>query len=193
MAIEWLSIVEYARAYNVSDMTIRRRIKTGKLNAELRDGKYFIPCNSVDQQINVTETPKARQHTITPHQRNDFIKPEYYRPRSDEIKSVPDRDNQPPLEYDASSQVNTDAGQLLKRFSDKSPVLTNKNNREFFEIMEKFMKKISQNEKEITLKFEAKVQYLEEQIKLKNVELSQLHQKTEDLELLVKLLENKSK
>ncbi len=41
-----MSIVEYARTFSVSDMTIRRRIKTGKLRAELRDGKYYIPVRS---------------------------------------------------------------------------------------------------------------------------------------------------
>lgn len=45
MSQKWLSIVEYARAFNISDMTIRRRIKTGKLMATLKDGKYFIPVD----------------------------------------------------------------------------------------------------------------------------------------------------
>jgi hypothetical protein len=40
---QWLTIVEYARACNVSDMTVRRRIRNGKLNAILREGKYLIP------------------------------------------------------------------------------------------------------------------------------------------------------
>ena len=43
MAEQWLSIVEYARSYSVSDMTVRRRIKTGKLHAVLKEGKYYIP------------------------------------------------------------------------------------------------------------------------------------------------------
>lgn len=42
MSEQWLSIVDYARTFAVSDMTIRRRIKTGKIQAVLRDGKYFI-------------------------------------------------------------------------------------------------------------------------------------------------------
>lgn len=42
MSDAWMSIIEYARRYNVSDMTVRRRIKTGRLSAELRDGKYYI-------------------------------------------------------------------------------------------------------------------------------------------------------
>ncbi len=48
MVEQWLSIVEYARTFTTSDMTIRRRIKTGKLPAVLKNGKYFIPV-SVDE------------------------------------------------------------------------------------------------------------------------------------------------
>ena len=43
MTDRWMTIVEYARFYNISDMTVRRRIKTGKLQAILKDGKYYIP------------------------------------------------------------------------------------------------------------------------------------------------------
>ncbi len=45
MAEQWYSIVEYAREFAVSDMTVRRRIKTGRLSAVLRDGKYYIPVS----------------------------------------------------------------------------------------------------------------------------------------------------
>ena len=38
----WLSIVEYARINQLSDMTVRRRIKTGRLQAILHEGKYYI-------------------------------------------------------------------------------------------------------------------------------------------------------
>lgn len=43
MSDHWLSIVEYARRHNISDMTVRRRIKSGRLHAVLREGKYYIP------------------------------------------------------------------------------------------------------------------------------------------------------
>lgn len=46
MSEQWLSIVDYARTFSVSDMTIRRRIKTGRLEAVLREGKYYIPVGS---------------------------------------------------------------------------------------------------------------------------------------------------
>lgn len=48
MAEQWLSIIEYARRFKISDMTIRRRIKTGKLQAILQDGKYYIPMHETD-------------------------------------------------------------------------------------------------------------------------------------------------
>jgi hypothetical protein len=50
MSERWMSIVEYSRAFNVSDMTIRRRIKTGRLHAVLRDGKYYIPLSELEQK-----------------------------------------------------------------------------------------------------------------------------------------------
>ena len=45
MTDQWLSIIEYARFYNISDMTVRRRIKNGKLHAILKEGKYYIPTS----------------------------------------------------------------------------------------------------------------------------------------------------
>ena len=61
MAEQWLSIVEYARTYKISDMTVRRRIKTGRLEAVLQDGKYYIP-------IKPTTIPKvtASNPSVTP-------------------------------------------------------------------------------------------------------------------------------
>lgn len=43
---EWLSITEFARRNSCSEMTVRRRIKNGRLHAVLRDGKYQIQSNS---------------------------------------------------------------------------------------------------------------------------------------------------
>ena len=60
MGQRWLSIVEYARTYSVSDMTVRRRIKNGKLQAQLKDGKYYIP---VDYE-KVAETSSFSQDVL---------------------------------------------------------------------------------------------------------------------------------
>ena len=54
---QWLSIIEYARIHDISDMTVRRRIKKGKLEAVLKDGKYFIPVSSQNSHIEQFTTP----------------------------------------------------------------------------------------------------------------------------------------
>lgn len=62
MAEQWLSIVEYARATGTSDMTIRRRIRTGKIRADLRDGKYFISVSG-NQVIDSSSRPQLNSQT----------------------------------------------------------------------------------------------------------------------------------
>lgn len=63
MSDQWLTIIEYARAFNVSDMTVRRRIRNGKLQAVLKEGKYFIPLNQDSQVDNrdVNEGPPTNR------------------------------------------------------------------------------------------------------------------------------------
>lgn len=68
MSDQWLSIVEYARTYGISDMTIRRRIRTGKLEAQLRDGKYFIPVGghtSVSYSNRSGHKPRSQSNGIS--------------------------------------------------------------------------------------------------------------------------------
>lgn len=59
MTEQWLSIVEYAKRHDISDMTVRRRIRAGKVNAELREGKYFI-------QVDGSTSPKPTPASATP-------------------------------------------------------------------------------------------------------------------------------
>ena len=60
---QWLSIIEYARMHDISDMTVRRRIKKGKISAVLKDGKYYIPLSAESSHMTATnigyETPSA--------------------------------------------------------------------------------------------------------------------------------------
>lgn len=67
MAEQWLSIVEYARASGISDMTIRRRIRTGRILAELREGKYFIAVDLNETSGSVVplkNTSRSQQNSI---------------------------------------------------------------------------------------------------------------------------------
>lgn len=60
MTEQWLSIVEYAKRHDISDMTVRRRIRAGKVNAELREGKYFIQVDgSATSPKNAPPPPQA--------------------------------------------------------------------------------------------------------------------------------------
>jgi hypothetical protein len=68
MAEQWLSIVDYARTFGISDMTIRRRIRTGRLQAYLRDGKYYIPIDSdpsTGEPIKQSSKPRLQQASPT--------------------------------------------------------------------------------------------------------------------------------
>lgn len=63
----WLSIVEFARKNNVSDMTVRRRIKNGKLKAVLQDGKYFIDPALVDEKDDscLSQYPSVKENSLS--------------------------------------------------------------------------------------------------------------------------------
>lgn len=41
----WHTLQEASRTLNVSEITLRRRIKSGKIQAKLEHGKYFIKLN----------------------------------------------------------------------------------------------------------------------------------------------------
>ena len=64
MTSRWMSIVEYARYHNISDMTVRRRIKNGKLHAILKEGKYFIQCN--EDGSSALNNEEANGHSNSP-------------------------------------------------------------------------------------------------------------------------------
>ena len=71
MSEQWMSIVEYARKYNVSDMTVRRRIRTGKLEAELREGKYYIPIHSVRENPEPASRESADSYHVKTSEANN--------------------------------------------------------------------------------------------------------------------------
>jgi hypothetical protein len=64
MSQEWLSIIEYARKHQISDMTIRRRIKTGRLEAVLRDGKYYIQASTPPREHFFEESPQPPRSSM---------------------------------------------------------------------------------------------------------------------------------
>src|SRR5579859_7550667 len=48
---DWLTIREAALALGISDLTVRRRIKDGRMEHTLRDGKYFVRLSTTGAPV----------------------------------------------------------------------------------------------------------------------------------------------
>ncbi|MBI2602540.1 MAG: hypothetical protein HYW48_05740 [Deltaproteobacteria bacterium] len=203
MSEGWMSIVEYARRFNVSDMTVRRRIKTGKLPAELKDGKYFIrvqqpalPPPQGENQVR-REPPSQPQERFTPYQaknpeRDHETAPRHF-PRPDS-SSPPPRDpvnngayrhNQPFYrrpQYSFPNHANSvvDATKLV-------------------EFCESMLDKLLEREELLKVRYQEETKHLREKLefmdssmKQKEGEINRLQQEIEDLEILIKMLDEKT-
>lgn len=171
MGQRWLSIVEYARTYAVSDMTVRRRIKNGKLQAQLKDGKYYIP---IDYE-KVSETSSFSQDPIAPVvdkslsggiSDNSIVRPV----KRVVANNIPTRITD---DFVAEENVSIDAKSLI-------------------EFCNAAVSRIGSIETHLNAAFKNKLNSLEATIKLKDNEISQLRQKVEDLEMLVKMLDHRN-
>ena len=221
MAEKWLSIVEYARTYNVSDMTVRRRIKTGKLNAVLQDGKYFIPTKDESKPVApqvmprrpVSEmqvikahpqpqqtfhqaavpTPQPRHHLATTYQPPQRVEAAYEAPRGRHVGIQ-------------TKQESIYAEPNYPAFDDDSEpnVIPASLRRAFAEteaatvdarallaFCEASMKKHQESERRQVERFKAKLETLEATVAARDAEAKNLKQQLEDLQLLVKVLERK--
>ncbi len=175
MAEQWLSIVEYARTFAVSDMTVRRRIKTGRLRAVLKEGKYYIPVNgevgSLEEatSLNSPVTALNSSPTFTPTVRESPISSDALRPGASH-KGLPQQITGNIQKFE-SSLVDS---QALLQFCEHSVTRINTIERHLQDI------------------YQAKIQSLEADIKLKDQLISQLREQVEDLQILVRLMEKPS-
>lgn len=165
MLAGWISINEYARRFNISDITVRRRIKQGKIPAELKNGKYYIRN---DQQ----ETP----------------------PLSGQSKGqLP-----PPPSKDAMSEPNASPISLPRTPEPEvvphniSVHSTAPRNHELVEVCNKYLVELKAREQHLTKRYESEIALLETKLAKKDNEITALKQQIEDLQLLVKILEDKS-
>lgn len=62
----WLPLNDYANRYKLSVSTVRRRIKSQKVQFKLDDGKYFILDDLDGQQNTVTTQPPEISSAYTP-------------------------------------------------------------------------------------------------------------------------------
>lgn len=221
MQQEWLSIVEYARAFDVSDMTIRRRIKNGKLRAVLKDGKYFIPVEGASAAVPANHgqfqqpqvmPAQANTQMTSPHHSGTHLNSAMMQnniPASYQMTTpaAPVTQNPQPFvepvqfaETPQTRQVQQTVNKPAFNFdhipeSVAGPIMSAQstaiNSEDLLKMVDKFMEKVATTEKEVTDKFKNKIQHLEQSIKTKDAELESLRQKLEDVELLVNILENK--
>lgn len=176
MAEQWLSIIEYARAYSISDMTVRRRIKTGKLKAVLKDGKYYIPHRNSEK---APSEPLAHFPS----------------------KPKPSQDQMIQMQRPAASRFDEEATSSLLPKNDipesiRHPLVTFEtslvNTQSLLSFCEQVIGKFEDQETHIEKKHQAVVASLESKIHFLQSEVNRYKQQVEDLQLLVKVFENQS-
>lgn len=190
MASDWLSIVEYARNYDISDMTVRRRIKTGKLKAELREGKYYIPPRQAavsdrsfspqyihkEQLINNGHKQRSSIHTLPRTDVKDICTEESLKHNVNKVET-------------SQTRAGGEANPSIKTILDPNKLL------EFCEtVLAKSVERediLKQSFKYESNSLNERIEKLEAKIKLKDKEIDTLVGETEDLKLLIKILEGK--
>lgn len=185
MAEQWLSILEYARAFAMSDMTVRRRIKNGKIRAVLRDGKYYIPLNAERPEAPVSQPRVMAQPIERPVVRPNY---DYAPPKAPEPLSTPTVSRSVIGQVPASTYnpiPETVTRPLLQY--EQSAV----NTQQLLGFCQNILKRAEGQERHIEQKYRAELDALQQQIQNRNLEIAQLKQQVEDLSLLVKMFERK--
>ena len=198
MAEQWLSIVEYARTYRISDMTVRRHIKNGRLRAVLREGKYFIPVGEVppmaagpeatNPDVKETPTSDGRFHGATGMQPPNRVNP---------LTAVVGQ-RVPPARSPADFRVEASArlveggvipGVLRAPLAASETSLVD--SRALLAYCEASLRKLADSERRTIDRFKSKLEAVESQLVARDLEIKSLKQQVEDLQLLVKVLERR--
>jgi hypothetical protein len=200
MSDSWMSIIEYARYYKVSDMTVRRRIKTGRIQAELRDGKYYIPLD---------ENGRTKHMSVEEAEFEIDLSPTF-----EEVKHL----NEEPKEFSTSMMPaisNNDLSQILENFEIAMDQIRQREELlkanfeserklfaaklDFAQNFELAIDHIKQKEDILKSNLESERRYFNERIntmgmevKNKENEIEHLKKEIEELEILVKLFEAKA-
>lgn len=201
MAEQWLSIVEYARTFKVSDMTIRRRIKTGKLHAVLKDGKYYIPIPfseggkrtpAVEVDDPVQGNYRYESAPQRPQQEMQIVKAHPSAGRTIVVPQEPVRQHNsvipsPEREEPRYSAVPQSLAEPLLQ-GEKSVV----DSRALLAYCDATLKKMNEMERRTVERFKAKLDSVESTLQLRDSEVRSLKQQVEDLQVLVRILEKKN-
>ncbi len=176
MAEQWMSIVEYARTFAISDMTVRRRIKNGKLNAVLRDGKYYI-------QINPDHVSHESPDTEI-------------RPLSPSPVSAPVMDMKAPSPYGVNKggAVLSPRGWHQNQQESTSGIIANPVHqgdgvdiKGLVDYCNRSLSRIASIERHLNDTYQSKLARMEAELRSKDMEIAQLKQRVEDLQILIKM------
>ncbi len=191
MAQQWMSIVEYARTFAISDMTVRRRIRTGKLGAELREGKYFIPVDT-DSSGN----PVRGKPSISPLQQSHTAPirttPELTVPAIPAVQQVVPKVSFNALEpKGVTTNVAPNTPHIPASLASKimNHTKATSDSSELLRFCNEAISSQVQLAIKTTLLQEQKAKTLSAQNETRNLEIQQLRQQVEDLQLLVQVLE----
>jgi len=194
MTEQWLSIVEYARSCNVSDMTVRRRIKNGKLQAVLKDGKYFIPASELenDSVDTASHQRQSEANVIRNHPKAEATISQSY--RSQMPQNTVSHNNVGPSKGNQSAYNSSPSDTYIPQ-SLRQPLETSvqsiADTRALLAFCEVSLKKFADLERRQAEKFKARMESMECKLDAKNQEISYLKQQLEDMQLLVKIIEAK--
>lgn len=195
----WLSIVDYARMFNVSDMTVRRRIKAGKLPAKLIDQKYYIAVPATQSAAPQVQSPQT-MHRQQASQSQTYSQSQHY---ANPIKNHPQAQRtyatqqmggySESISQDTYERSNDDGaiipGSLKRPLASYEASLVD--TRALLAFCEASVRKIGEIERRQIEKFKAKLETLEVSLEAKDFEIKTLKQQLEDLHLLVKFLDEK--
>jgi hypothetical protein len=188
MADQWLSIVEYARETGISDMTIRRRIRTGRISAELRDGKYFIPV-TVDQGSGQISAVKSGSRSSNPVQRHAESSMEFLTPERKSIPTVVSSNTVGPRPQAQPQEHQAVPEWLAKPLVDAG--MASVEARGLIEFCHRALEQARATVSSVEARYASRLEALNAQIAQKDQEIKSLNQQVEDLQLLVQILERK--
>jgi hypothetical protein len=199
MSDQWLSIVEYARQFNMSDMTVRRRIKTGKIQAVLREGKYFIPAREAMRKLstNPHQQPQpaaAQQQAIREHT------PPLVKARPTPIHHTANHQatyqSQIPQPYRLEQDTHVDSATSVIPHHLRGGLQTGASMVDgtvLLAFCEASMRKSTEAEQRLEAQYRENIARLQSEINLRDQQIKSLAQQVEDLQLLTKILERKSR
>lgn len=185
MSEQWLSINEYSRVFSISDMTVRRRIRTGRLSAVLRDGKYYIhvldghdPFGDVNGQQLHPVNKIAANPTKNPVRSTEFT-----------VQNTGSRSNGASGGSNSAHEFRHVPARIAAQISTKTEVSVNGS--ELLSFCEEALRKFADFERRIVAENHSKIHAIQQELNSKNLEIKQLKQQVEDLQVLVSLMESR--